>query len=88
MTGGAGSAGLPLAVSSAAAAQLGKVAHAAAGQVMPGPGQFEYLADKIESTAVASFGNASVDYTYDETLQEWDGPMPGLAGRERTTKTA
>lgn len=85
LTGGAGSAGLPLAVSSAAAAQLGKVAHAAAGQATPGPGQFEYLADKIESTADPSFGNASVDYTYEETLQEWDGPMPGLAGRQRTT---
>jgi hypothetical protein len=85
LTGGAASAGLPLAVSPAAAAQLSKVAHAAAGQVTPGPGQFAYLADKVESSGDPSFGNASVDYTYEETLQEWNGPMPGLAGRQRIT---
>jgi hypothetical protein len=85
LTGGVGGAGLPLAVSPAAAAELSKVAHAAAGQVTPGAGQFEYLATKTETSADPSFGNASVDYTYGQTLQEWDGPMPGLAGRQRIT---
>jgi hypothetical protein len=85
LTGGAGSAGLPLAVSRAAAAQLSKVAHAAAGQPTPGAGQLGYVADKIETTADPSFGNVSVDYTYDQTLQEWDGPRLGDARRQRMT---
>jgi hypothetical protein len=84
LTGGAGGAGLPLAVSPAAAAQLGKVAHAAAGQLTPGPGQLEYLAYKTEVTADPSFGSASVDFTYDQTLQDWHGSMGGN-GRERIT---
>ncbi len=85
LTGGAGGAGLPLAVSPAAAAQLVRVAHAAAGQVMAGPHQFTYLADRLELTADPSFGNASVDYTFDQTEQSWQGPVPADAGRQRTT---
>ncbi len=85
LTGGTGSSGLPLAVSPAAAAQLGKVARAAAGQLTPGPGQLEYLAYKSEITADLSFGNASVDFTYDQTLQDWDAPKLAGEGRERIT---
>ena len=85
LTGGAGGAGLPLAVSPAAAAQLGKVAHAAAAQAMPGPNQFSYSAYKLEITADPSFGGASVDYTYDQTVQSWSGLVPADASRGRVT---
>ncbi len=85
LTGGAGGADLPLAVSPAAAAQLGKVAHAAAGQVTPGAGQFEYLEYRSEIAADPSVGDVRVGFTSGDTVQEWDGPMPGLAGRQRIT---
>jgi hypothetical protein len=85
LTGGAGGSGLPLAVSPAAAAQLNKVAHAAVAEVTPGGGQLEYVAYKIETTADPSFGNASVDFTYDQTLQSWDAPTITGDRRERIT---
>jgi hypothetical protein len=85
LTGGAGSAGFPLAVPPAAAAQLGQVAHAAAAEAMPGPDQFTYLAYKLEVTADPSFGGASVDYTYAQIVQSWNGSVPHDAGRGRDT---
>ena len=86
LTGGAGGPSLPLAVSPAAAAQLDKVAHAAAVQVAAGAGQFEYLAEKIETAASTSVGGAPINYTYDQTIQNWDEPTFGAqGGRQRTT---
>jgi hypothetical protein len=49
--------GLSFTVPPAAAAQLKRVAHAAAVQVMPAAGQWEYLAIKLESTGTISYGN-------------------------------
>jgi hypothetical protein len=87
LTGGAGGAGLPLAVTPAAAAQLGRVAHAAAAQAAPGAGQFEYIATEIESAGDPSFRGASVNFTYDDTEQSWAGPIPIDESRDRMTST-
>jgi hypothetical protein len=85
LTGGAGGAGLPLAVSPAAAAQLGRVAHAAAGQATPGASQLEYRVYRSEIAADPSVGDVRVGFTSGETVQDWDGPIPGGARRERIT---
>jgi hypothetical protein len=77
LTGEGGGAGLPLAVSPAAAAQLNGVAHAAAGQAMPGAGQWEYLEVKNEATATVSARNAVVAYTSTQTQQSWIAPVQG-----------
>jgi hypothetical protein len=77
LTGEGGGAGLPLAVSPAAAAQLNGVAHAAAGQAMPGAGQWEYLEVKNEATATVSARNAVVAYSSTQTQQSWIAPAQG-----------
>lgn len=71
--GGAGSTGTPLSVAPAAAAQLKRVAQAAAGQAMPAAGQWEYLAIKQENTATLSnnSGSVTVVYTDTQTEQNW-----------------
>jgi hypothetical protein len=83
--GGDGGAGLPIAVSPAAAAQLNVLARAAAGQAMPTAHQWEYLAVKVVNTATVQAGNPtgqgtnSVGYPTvgyrDATIQEnWIAP--------------
>jgi hypothetical protein len=85
LIGGAAVGALPLAVSPAAAAQLVKVAHAAAQQPTLGAGQFEFLAYRFEASGDPSFGSASVNYTYDLTVQDWNGSAPTHGGRELVT---
>ena len=87
LAGGVGGAGLPLAVTPAAAAQLGQVAHAAAAQAMPAAGQFQYAAVEVESTGDPSFAGASVNFAYDQTEQSWEGPIPVDESRDRTTSS-
>jgi len=67
------STGTPLSVAPAAAAQLKRVAQAAAGQAMPAAGQWEYLAIKQENTATLSnnSGSVTVVYTDTQTEQNW-----------------
>lgn len=85
LTGGTGGAGLPLAVSPAAAAQLNAVAHAAAMQATPGAGAWEYTEEKIENYQDTPIGSTSIRWSYADTVQEWDGPEPGGDVRQRTT---
>lgn len=87
LAGGVGGAGLPLAVTPAAAAQLGRVARAAAAQVTPGPNQLEYEAIEIETSADPSVGGTRVNFTYDQTEQNWLGRTPIDEGRQRMTTT-
>lgn len=63
LTGGAGSAGLSLAVSPAAAAQLNRVAHAAAAQPGLSAGQWQYV--ERTSQEVNALGSATV------RVQDW-----------------
>jgi hypothetical protein len=74
-------------VTPAAAAQLSRVAHAAAAQAAPGAGQFEYTATEIESVGDPSFGDESVNFTYDQTEQSWEGPIPVDESRDRITSS-
>jgi hypothetical protein len=84
LSGGTVGAGLPLAsVPSAAAAQLDKVAHAAAGQPAPARGQWGYQAIRIESTETAKAGQASLHYVVTITLQNW--VLAHKAQRQRIT---
>lgn len=83
--GGGGGAGLPLAVSPAAAAQLDKVAHAAEAQAAPGVGQWAYSELKIENNLDSPIGSTTIRWSYAYTVQEWDGPAPGGDRRDRTT---
>lgn len=71
LTGGNRNSGLPLAVPSAAAAQLKQVARAAAGQSTPAAGEWEYLAVKMEATQTISAAGARITYTDSETTQSW-----------------
>jgi hypothetical protein len=87
--GGAGSAGFPLAVPPAAAAELDRVAHAAALQAVPGPGQWEYLETEYVATSTFSHKKWTVADTDTQTTQTWfqhvigDGPS-----RLRTTNNS
>jgi hypothetical protein len=72
LTGGSGGAGLPLAVSSAAAAQLTQVAKSASGQAMPTAGQWEYLEAQVEETNTAGANGATLAYTDKLLVQDWN----------------
>jgi hypothetical protein len=72
LTGGPEAGGLPLAVSPAAAAELHRVASAAAGQATPAAGQWDYLALKVENEFNATAGKATVNYVLTSTIQEWN----------------
>jgi hypothetical protein len=75
LSGGTVGAGLPLAaVPSAAAAQLDKVAHAAAAQPVPARGQWGYQAMEVRSTETAKAGDASLRYVVTLTIQNWTRP--------------
>jgi hypothetical protein len=71
--GGVSSTGLSFAVSPAAAAQLKKVAHAAAVQPMPTSGQWEYLTIKEENVGSITAANQTVLYNDTQTIQTWYG---------------
>lgn len=83
LTGGSGDAGLPLAVSPAAAAALNRVAHAALGQDGLSPGQWEYSYASFQNRDSVSAGNATVTYTYASHEQDWEGANGDQ--RERST---
>jgi hypothetical protein len=94
LTGGSGR-GLPLAVPPAAAAQLNRVARAAAAQPTPAAGQREYLEVKVEGTGTMQAGNPTdqgtnpagyptVAYTDTQTVQNWIAPYDDIT-RQRTT---
>lgn len=74
LTGGGGGAGSPLAVPPAAAAQLNKIASAAAGQVTPGAGQWTYVESRYSQPGTATVGNATISYTEAYTEQNWYAP--------------
>ena len=82
--GGSRGVGLPFVVQSAAAAQLNKVAHAAARQVTPSAGQWEYLAVKVENTSTLSNNSGSVTaaYTDTQTWQYWIAPDGDTRNRD------
>jgi hypothetical protein len=80
-TGGGGGAGLPLAVPPAAAAQLNEIAHAAAGQVTPGAGQWTYVESRYSQPGTATVGDATITFTEAYTEQNWYAPDG--AARER-----
>jgi hypothetical protein len=87
LTGGMGGAGLPLAVTPAAAAQLGRVAHAAAAQVAPGAGQFQYTAVEEETSADPSLGGTRINFSYEQTQQTWEGATSADDTRGRLTSS-
>jgi hypothetical protein len=81
---GAGHTGLPFTVPPAAAAQINRLAHAAAVQAMPAAGEWEYLEIKLENTGAMSIGNTAtwphapvpavtVTYMDTQTEQNWYG---------------
>lgn len=71
LTGGAGGVDLPLAVSPAAAAEIKKVAHAAAAQVGPAPGQWEYVESDSVTTEPVRAGGTTVRYITKSIMQTW-----------------
>lgn len=83
LTGGAGSSGLPLAVSPAAAAVLDKVAHAAAAQTGPTVGQWDYVKTETIGRESIRAGGTTINYTITYSTQTWYAPTGGT--RMRTT---
>jgi hypothetical protein len=68
------SSSFPLAMQSAAAAQVDKLAQAAANDSWPGAGQWLYVTFKDEETGVVTVGGTSVQYTQTKTQQNWVAP--------------
>jgi hypothetical protein len=83
LTGNSSGGGLPLAVSPAAAAELHRVASAAAGQPAPSAGQWDYLAIRIENQSTATAGMTTVAYVLSSTVQEWNRSRGSI--RQRNT---
>ena len=79
--GGTAGAGMPLAVSAAAAAQLNQVARAAAGHAAPAADQWDYLALKVENVLTATAPHARVSYVVSETVQDWTRPRGPMRQR-------
>jgi hypothetical protein len=73
-TGGAGSAGLPLAVSPAAAAVLNKVADAVSAQVVPAAGQWQYSETRQEEIQPAAAAGLTIEVVATVTDQSWQAP--------------
>jgi hypothetical protein len=85
LAGGDAGGGLPLAVSAAEAAQLQRLAAVASAQQAPGTGQWEYTVTRSQYYLNSPIGGSSVRWSYANTVQEWQGPAPVDALRERIT---
>jgi hypothetical protein len=84
--GGAAGLSLPLAVSPAAAAQLNRAAHAAAGQPTPTSGQWQYQDVRLgDLEHITLPGGPALAYTIVDTQQTWYSPSTG-ASRELQTQ--
>lgn len=84
--GGRAGLSLPLAVSPAAAAQLNRAAHVAAGQPTPGDGQWEYQDVRVEDLQhITLTGGPTLAYTIVVTQQTWYSPSTS-ASRELQTQ--